>query len=506
MKKQETTNASKMTGHEGNATKMSLESVYNERGIIAENYYDLQGLGVLDMAREAYQLPKATGESTLRAVFQSVEIALVNLNDILGRAINDLENGPKESATVKMFWARGFHRVLTRLSMIPSQLGVVCRPNNGGGVLRIHDSLAFAEYLKTLTDFDQVVMKQAESSKLRIANSLAEGSLDDSEFNLIHLARLCNHESTIWERNLAEVHVPAPIPSYEEFVVARHMRDAVYERVLKGDTYFTQFRGLHQIPELLGEEVNNHFEFAIRDIRANDLRQAAEHLNHITVLLEGIIAPLPPMADNLATSDYHDIRENLGLTSGSHSVCLRFHMFTDLYTQLSEELTARAAGKPAKDCSEEEIEKAFQQIDRTRFDGFEPWILHVLMNDCLKIRSYIFQWRDEHLHMPRNNLGGDLTKSLTGSPDAIKMVRHMRDAARAKDPMLPLVRARLLSTRGSENETGPLSKYIESDASLDNFILSTTGHVTQERFKDVQERLGFFANRCPFTPPPHRKV
>ena len=37
---------------------------YNERGVIAENYYDLQGLGVLSAARQAYALPKGSPEST----------------------------------------------------------------------------------------------------------------------------------------------------------------------------------------------------------------------------------------------------------------------------------------------------------------------------------------------------------------------------------------------------------------------------------------------------------
>ena len=104
---------------------------------------------------------------------------------------------------------------------------------------------------------------------------------------------------------------------------------------------------------------------------------------------------------------------------------------------------------------------------------------------------------------PAHLFGGDYTTSLTGSPDAIEAVKHMRDGARGKDPMLPLARARgLVPDAGS----GELTQYLESRASLDTHILSVTGGITQRRFRDVQERLGFFANRCPFHPPARRQA
>src|SRR4030095_6219321 len=97
----------------------------NERGIIAESYSDLQALGILKRAREKYPLPKASAESTVRAIFQSVEIVLLKRADIMKRARSDLERGVASSATVKMFWARAFHRLLTRLSLMPHQLSLV---------------------------------------------------------------------------------------------------------------------------------------------------------------------------------------------------------------------------------------------------------------------------------------------------------------------------------------------------------------------------------------------
>ena len=299
------------------------------------------------------------------------------------------------------------------------------------------------------------------------------------------------------------VRVPSPVESYAEFVVANRMRDAVYDRVLTGDTYFTQFRGLHQIPETLGEEVNDRIEEAIRDIRARSLRSAFEHLRCANLLTDGMLAAIAPMADNLATADYHEIRENLGLTSGSHSVCLRFHMFSDLYKQLWDaiefQLTCAAGSRDPS------VDAASRAVQARRFDDPDTWLLHLLLGECLTFRTFVNQWREQHLHLPRNNLGGGHTKSLTGSPDAILAVKRMRNAAYAADVMQPLVHVRGLSLGGADT-TRPLAGYLASDASLDSQLLLATGRVTQHRFQQVQQRLGFFAQKCPFTPPPPRRA
>jgi hypothetical protein len=475
--------------------------VYNERGVIAESYHDLQALGLLAAARNAYPLPKASDGSTLRAVFQAVEIGLLNLADVMWRAAADVEQRRIDGAVVKLFWARGFHRLLTRLGMIPQQLGLTGSPTSERGILKISDSPGYREYVAALQRFDRAVLLCADSGELSIEEALAERSLHDAEFNLVHLARIGNHESTVWEHSFSAVSIPARVPSYEAFVVASGMRDAVYERVLTGDTYFTQFRGLHQIPETLGEELNDRVEQAIRDIRARRLQRAIRHLSCIDALSEGILASLPPIADNLSTSDYHQIRENLGLTSGSHSVCLRFHMFTHLYQQLWEELSNVIADMTGK--QGEQVER-IRQAECGRPDDADSWMVHLLIDHCLRLRTFIHHWREEHLNLPRNNLGGDYTMSLTGSPDAVQAVKKMRDGARAKDPMLPLALARQLAVPDSHSPAGELTLYLESRSSLDSHILSATGKITQRRFQDVQERLGFFANRCPFRPPVRR--
>ena len=482
--------------------------MYNERGVIAAYYAELQGIPVLEAARDAYPLPMASIESTLRAIFQSADIALLIIADLMTRATADLDlkEGQVGPALVKVSWAHGFHRVLVRLSMMPQQLGLPCHMSEAQGLLRIADSPAFKAYVQALQDYDQALLQRLDCGQLPIKSLLLEHSLDTNQLNLIHLTRICNHDTTVWEQNLAEVLSPVEVPSYEAFVVSQGMYDTVYDRVLKGDTYFTQFRGLHQIPEILGAEMNDHIEKAILAIQAEALPLAYEHLRSCNILAEGVISSLPPIVDNLTTSDYHQIRENLGLTSGSHSVGLHYHMFRDLYRQLCGEFANLVLDKPMNGHQNKAIQQAISQATQARFEDSNAFLIYLLSNECLTLRSFIHQWRNSHIHLPRNNLGGSYTKSLTGSPDAISAVRAMRDSARKKDAMLPLIKARGLKKVHLNNENAPLTAYFDSETSLDQQLLDLTGQITQERFKEVQERIGVFATKCPFHQPPKRIV
>ena len=484
----------------------TLAGMYNERGVIAAYYAELQGLPVLENARASYPLPMASVESTLRAIFQSVDLALFNIADLMARATRDLQQGRYGPASVKISWAQGFHRVLIRLSMMPHQLALPGPASKAQGVLRITDSPAFHAFADQVRTYDQVLLQQIESGQLAVESLLLEHSLDNNQLNLIHLSRIMNQDTTVWEQNLAEVNCPVEVPSYEAFVVSQGMYDTVYDRVLQGDSYFTQFRGLHQIPETLGAEMNDHIEKAILAIRAAEIPLAYEHLRSCNILAEGVISSLPPIVDNLTTSDYHEIRENLGLTSGSHSVCLHYHLFRDLYRQLWSEFAGFVLGEPLNGHPQPSVQHAIDKATQARFEDPNAFLTYLLSNEYLTLRSFIHQWRNFHVHLPRNNLGGNYTKSLTGSPDAITAVRAMRDAARNKDAMQPLTEARGLNHVQPSEENTPLSTYFDSSDSLDSHLLDITGRVTQERFKEVQKRLGVFATRCPFHQPAKRVV
>lgn len=449
-------------------TRSRPEPARNARGVIAENYYDLQSLGLVERARRDRDFEPATSFSHLRTLLQGAEIALYNLADLLRRAAD----GPGQA--VKLGWISGFHAVLAALGAAGSTFTAAETAPGSAGV-RLRESPAFREYVDALRRFDDAMRARAEGGTLDLACVLDRSSTDSAEFRVVHLARIANHQSTIWERSLLATADPAPDVAHAELTASSILREAVYEHRLTGDTYFTQFRALHQIPELLAAEINDRLEAAIRALRAGERERALGHLCWANSLARPAAACLPPMIDNLATSDYHQIRENLGLTSGSHSVGIRYHMFTDLYDQLCAEVADSGV-----------LEGPLAPLFRGQVAAF---------------RGFVFGWRDQHLHLPRNNLGGDSTRSLTGSPDAVSVVRGMSEHARQKDP------GRAVLTTPAIDPTEPeLAGYLAEPGSLDTLLLSTTGHVTQGKFAAVQERLGLFAQACRFKKPARRSV
>ena len=111
-----------------------------------------------------------------------------------------------------MFWARGFHRVLVRLSMVPHQLALTVKGQDVHGTLRVGDSPAFAAFCTALSEFDREVLARIETGELPLDATVAGQSLESAAFNLIHLARICNQQSTVWESNLAAVDVSSAVP------------------------------------------------------------------------------------------------------------------------------------------------------------------------------------------------------------------------------------------------------------------------------------------------------
>src|SRR5262252_283826 len=85
---------------------------HNKRGAIADTYVELQALHILNAMKSKYPLPMASRESTLRAILQSVEVALLNIANLVMRAADDIQAHNIGAALTKMFWVRGFHYVL----------------------------------------------------------------------------------------------------------------------------------------------------------------------------------------------------------------------------------------------------------------------------------------------------------------------------------------------------------------------------------------------------------
>jgi tryptophan 2,3-dioxygenase len=449
-------------------------SVMNNRGVIAEDYHALQGLDDVTAARDGAPVVPATPDAVLVAVLQCVEIAEFNLSDLLSRAADSLSAGGVSGALTKLLWVRGFHRVLIRLSLAAVRL-TADRDSHEEPRWRTEATPAYQELRPALEAFDQALLAAEGDGRVDAAAVFARETFVAPQFTVLHCARTANNDARSWSANLDAAADPRPGVQRDELLRSATLRHAVHCPSLVGDTYFMQFRALHQIPELLALEINDRIEAAVRRLRGGNPSAALELLEPAVLLLDPIEACLPPIVDNLSTRDYHEIRENLGLTSGSHSVSLRFQLFTELYEQLAEAIAHR---------------------------GIDGAVGARLRRLVVALHTFIFAWRDMHLHLPRNNLGGGHTRSLTGSPDALRTVRKMRDNAATTDP----VARRLPAVHPHLSSDGPLAAYFDDPASADSWLLEATGRATQASFHDVQERSGFFAQRCPFARPPRREI
>jgi len=450
----------------------------NERGPIAQSYEQLQSIPELHQARLAIILPPGSLDSVNRTVLQAAEIALLNIDDLLNRASDDLSSGNTLRAAAKLGWAGGFHRLLVELSLVPQRMAPLER-RQPSGILTLAESPAYQALRLTVRRFDRTAI---ETIGPVLEQALEDPSSHAGEASVAHLARICSHEGEIWERHLLRVPVWHEVPSYASYIAAPLLRAAACGLRLKGDTCFMQFRALHQIPETLALECCEQLRMAISEIRAARPALALIHLGAVNTLLHVVTFSVRPLVENLTTADYHQIRENLGVTSGSHSVVMRYKLFQDLYT---------AAGAAA--------------LENHYFESDVPES-RLMAAEIFRLRAGIQLWRDLHIHLPRNHLGGSAslpTRSLIGSVNAVAAVEGMQREASNHDPLRETAAVWQLEP---PERAGALAEHGESEWSLDLFLRECTGRITQRRFPDVQQRSGYFTRRPTHIPPPAEEI
>lgn len=227
---------------------------------------------------------------------------------------------------------------------------------------------------------------------------------------------------------------------------------------MKQSTHIGQFCLLHQVPELIVPTVLRLWTAIEADLDAADPHGALEHAQAAGDLLSIMVLSIAPLAEILYPSEYFKFRGNLGATSGSSSAAIRGKLLTTAYVRLAERVVAAS------------LNGAGRAHDR-------------LMAQLSRNRELLYKWRALHIALPRNVLGSDGTKSLVGSPDALKAVRTMADAFAGKDPLTailgPVVAAGFAAVDAVER--------------LDAALLSETGRVARDQFWQVQERVGTWA-------------
>lgn len=223
-------------------------------------------------------------------------------------------------------------------------------------------------------------------------------------------------------------------------------------------THMGQFCLLHQVPELIVPTVLDRWSSIEASLDAADPYGALEHAQSAGDLLSIMVLSIEPLAEILYPSEYFKFRGNLGATSGSSSAALRGKLLTGAYVRLAERAAAASLNGTGR------------AHDR-------------LMAQLARNRELLYKWRALHLALPRNVLGSDGTRSLVGSPDALKAVRTMSDIFAAKDPLTAIF--------GPVADAGLLS--IDAVERLDAALLSETGRVARNEFWQVQERVGTWA-------------
>lgn len=413
---------------------------------VAASYDDLQSLPALFRAATSDPVPgRGSVWQAQRALFQAMEIGLANLEELADEATARLRSGRPHAAERSIGWMVGFGHLWSELAWLVRELAPL-DPDAGGHALAVADSPSWRR------------LAVAERELARELKPLADGP-DEAAWKR-DVLRYAMLQRVALEHACVE---GAPF-AYREFVRPDAVREAVHERRLPGETVFLQFRAAHQMPELLVRVANDHIELAVHEIKEGNSDAAAVLLGRAERLVEITARTTGLLVDRMDTAEYHEIREALGLTSGSHSAGLHFNLMRDLYPALAH----ASAGQP----------------DTVR-------------RPVRGIGLHIDRWRLGHVNLPRTNLGGAGagTKSLTGSPDALRTVAKMREAGRARDPYANGARP----FRATEWESG-----VPPLAEVERRLLAEIGRRTQDRFPDVQERTGRYADPSEFTPPPKR--
>lgn len=472
---------------------MEYTSEENALGRIAKTYEALHGLHHLRKARE-WAVGRPSNETAVRSIFQAVEVALLNLSDLTQRATHDLAANKVSRATTKLVWALSFHRLIATLAQLPARFSLmtgdrVMGSSNGG----FRASPALAGLLLALRDFDATVADWAGERSTTYESLIKDVSVSGVGVSLVHQVKVAAHAAEIWDTLLVNMAFVPAHERYRQWVCADELRAMVYDVELKDESYYMQFRALHQIPEILALEANAHFAAATQLIMAGDFRTAHDHLLIAVALTDGVVASLTPLVDCLTTGDYHFFRGNLGLNSGTYSNALNDALLYHQYGELTKALAKwvqTGSDRPNSADSGENTTQAPINVDSKNEHVRE---LQLLVSLAGIYRSQLIQWRDHHLALPRHNLGTGNTASMIGNLNGVQTVERLRDAAESRDRKDPLWKA---MGDTSKRERGILGDYLNSADSLYFQLQAATGTVTRERFPDVQARSG--AAGCPF--------
>jgi tryptophan 2,3-dioxygenase len=456
--------------------RFAVDSETGER-ITPLIYPVLQGLPHLEAAREHFPVTEKSLDSLVKTVLQVMEIGLWNMVDLTRKATKDLQDWQIDQAAQKIKWVYGFNKVMGDVSLVVHSLG---RGSASEEVVGVSDSQAFASFKEVFSDFGKTVL----NGDIDIQEAIEKSDLHPALASILQNVVTIDNEVNNWFRRLHKLKIHSTPPSSADFIGAEHIKKAVFALRLEGDgdSRFTQFRGLHQIPETLCSEANERLHLAIDSIRGNKPTEAAMHLNVVNLLLPGMLSSIRSMFENLTVKDYHEIRAALELTSGSQSQAIRSMLFIRVYKELSLALLSQLTHLSSDELQlmpmPNVVENVRQCLER-KTDAQKDW--DVVIDRALQLRAGIQGWRDLHISFPKLYLGGQGTRSLIGAY-AVKSADSMRTDGILQDPLAPVAAAVGLNVRAE------LLPEFSALSELLSVIDTVTAGLTQRDFQYVQER------------------
>ncbi|MES2498688.1 MAG: hypothetical protein V4618_21445 [Pseudomonadota bacterium] len=418
----------------------------SDTGQIADSYDTLHSVRLITAILDSIPVTLPEGARARYLFFILGRCFDANLVELCDWARRDVRNGATDQAANTLLWIERLLRLKHDIGLFRSFAASDHR------IGAEQPESAFLAALDTLSDALLTHFGQAGFPAIGAAESLtgADAMLFHRAKNIVLLAK---------EDALSD-----PLPDdVAPDIVAAHLQcvaAAAAGLAMNRPTHINQFCLLHQVPELIVPTVLRLWTSIESDLAAGDLAEARDHAQVAGDLLSIMVLSIAPLAEILYPSEYFKFRGNLGATSGSSSAALRGKLLTTAYVRLAEHMVAQGAKRGA---SGHPHQRLMEQIARNR--------------------DLLYKWRALHMALPRNVLGSDGTKSLMGSPDALKAVSSMADAFAGKDP--------LTATLGRVTEFGfaPAG----ATARLDAALLSETGRVARDEFWQVQERIGPWA-------------
>jgi hypothetical protein len=434
---------------------------HNEYGPVAETYRELQGLVHIEAAYKSLNSIDPLNRAYYIAL-QSIELIYFNAADLLHR-FNILFDFHKSSTTVRhLLWLEELFDIAIEFARLASLFRSSFFSTSAAAQW---ESPSLQQFSKEYHATEERMIRYCELNQAQYLAAISTGMSNDPQSVTVHSLKNIFHAHRIISKWLPDVVDSADHIAVGDVLSSEELKKAVFGISLNLDCFITQFRLLHQIPELCGllcVDLLADASEQVSHVRNNRLHRThverlIDSLFVINVLAYAMILCNRPLRKLMLPSEYYLIRANLGQTSGSHSKTLRGDLLSKSYIDFA----AAVSALPNWSAPENKFK--------------------ILVRGVLTLQSLVYEWRALHLAFPRNLLGGFGTKSLIGSPDGLTEAKNMSDRFAQLDPI------------GKSYDASNTEEQFIVGSRLDQKLLNLTSRVAKGKFEDVQNRTGVFA-------------